>query len=247
MVSSAESQSRGKGAWMKLLLIEDETRTASHLRRGLSEHRFVVDISGAGEGLQLARHQTYDLVILGHRAGRPLPADINNPARVLVLCEAGALPDQIRELRLEADQYLSKPFLFSELLARIESILRRVRVYQPEIVSIAGLSVDLLRHKATRNGKRLDLTPREFHLLALLARRPGTVFSRTFIAEQLWGTDFDRDGNLLDARVRRLRCKVDDPFEKRLIHTVRRLGYVLEDRPARETGESLRVSRLAGH
>jgi two-component system copper resistance phosphate regulon response regulator CusR len=139
--------------------------------------------------------------------------------------------DRVKGLELGADDYLVKPFAFAELLARVRSLLRRAPGRQPDTVHVADLELDLVRHKAARAGKRLDLTPKEFALLSLLARRAGEVLSRTLIAEQVWDMNFDSDTNVVDVHVRRLRAKVDDPFERKLIHTVRGVGYVLEDRP----------------
>jgi two-component system copper resistance phosphate regulon response regulator CusR len=133
-------------------------------------------------------------------------------------------------LELGGDDYLVKPFAFSELLARVRSILRRSPGRQPELVQVADLTLDLIRHKAMRAGERLDLAPKEFALLSLLARRTGEVLSRTLIAEQVWDVHFDSDTNVVDVAVRRLRRKADDPFPRKLIHTVRGLGYVLEER-----------------
>jgi two-component system copper resistance phosphate regulon response regulator CusR len=133
-------------------------------------------------------------------------------------------------LNLGADDYLVKPFAFSELLARVRSIIRRGPSRQPENLRIADLEIDLVRHRASRARRRLELTPKEFALLALLARRPGEVLSRTFIAEQVWDVNFDSGTNVVDVHVRRLRSKLDDPFERKLIHTVRGVGYVLDER-----------------
>src|SRR5207244_3603563 len=138
--------------------------------------------------------------------------------------------DRVKGLELGADDYLVKPFAFAELLARVRTLLRRSPVRLPDILRIADVDIDLVRHRASRAGQRLDLTPREFALLALLARRSGEVLTRTLIAEQVWDMNFDSDSNVVDVHVRRLRSKVDDPFEHKLIHTVRGVGYVLEER-----------------
>jgi two-component system copper resistance phosphate regulon response regulator CusR len=134
-------------------------------------------------------------------------------------------------LELGADDYLVKPFAFSELLARIRSILRRGPSRQVETIQVADLEIDLVRHRAARAGKRLNLTPKEFSLLSLLVRRRGEVLSRTLIAEQVWDMNFDSETNVVDVHVRRLRSKVDDPYDMKLVHTIRGVGYVLEDRP----------------
>jgi two-component system copper resistance phosphate regulon response regulator CusR len=136
--------------------------------------------------------------------------------------------DRVQGLELGADDYLVKPFAFSELLARVRSVLRRSPTQQPSILRLADLEIDCLRFKAMRQGKRLDLTPKEFALLSLLARHTGEVLSRTLIAEQVWDMNFTSDTNVVDVAVRRLRRKVDDPFTQKLICTVCGVGYVLE-------------------
>jgi len=152
-------------------------------------------------------------------------------APVIFLTARDAVHDRVKGLDLGADDYLVKPFAFSELLARVRSLLRRGPARQPDTVRVADLELDLVRYRATRAGQRLELTPKEFLLLSLLARRAGEVLSRTLIAETVWDMNFDSDTNVVDVHVRRLRSKVDDPFERKLIQTVRGVGYVLEDRP----------------
>jgi two-component system, OmpR family, copper resistance phosphate regulon response regulator CusR len=221
---------------MRLLIIEDDKKTVSYLRKGLSENGFVVDVGRDGEeGLYLATRLGYDLLILDLllpvRDGWSVLCELRREGRqtpVLLLSALGGVTSRVKGLRLGADDYLVKPFAFSELLARISSILRRGQTQQEETLRISDLELDIPRHKAFRQGKRLDLTPKEFQLLALLARRPGEVFSRTVIAEQVWDMNFDSDTNVVDVHIRRLRSKLDDPFEKKLICTVRGLGYVLE-------------------
>jgi two-component system copper resistance phosphate regulon response regulator CusR len=223
---------------MNLLAIEDEEKTAAYLRKGLSENGFVVDVVSRGdEGLELAQAREFDLIVLDvmlpgldgwtvldrlRHSGSQVP--------VLLLTARDSVQDRVRGLDLGADDYLVKPFAFSELLARIRTILRRGAARQTEIVRLADLAVDLVRHQATRGERRLNLTPKEFALLSLLARRAGEVQSRTLIAEQVWGLTFDSGTNVVDVHVRRLRSKVDDPFPTKFIHTVRGLGYVLEER-----------------
>jgi len=223
---------------MRILIVEDEKKTAAYLKKGLSESGFVVDVVEQGEdGLHLARTGDYDLVILDVMLPKQDGWSVLNEMRrsgkqtpVLFVTARDSIQDRVKGLELGADDYLVKPFAFSELLARVRSILRRGPVRQPEMLRIAGLEIDLLRHRATRDGKRLDLTPKEFALLSLLVRRAGDVLSRTLIAEQVWDMNFDSDTNVVDVSVRRLRSKVDDPFTKKLIHTVRGMGYVLEER-----------------
>ena len=224
---------------MRILVVEDEKKTAAYLRRGLTENGFTVDVAAEGEdGLRQALAGAHDLIILDvmlpgrdgwsvldalRRAGRQTP--------ILYLTARDAVRDRVKGLELGADDYLVKPFAFSELLARVRSILRRGPPRPPETVRVADVELDLLRQRATRAGRRLDLTPKEFGLLSLLARRAGEVLSRALIAEQVWDMSFDSGSNFVDVHVRRLRSKVDDPFERKLIHTVRGVGYVLEERP----------------
>ena len=222
---------------MKILVVEDAKKTAAYLRKGLVEHGFAVDTAEQGEeGLHLARTGEYDLLILDvmlpGRDGWSILAELRRAGKqipVLFLTARDAIQDRVKGLDLGADDYLVKPFAFSELLARVRSILRRGPARQPEQLGIADLELDLLRHKAVRGGTRLDLTPKEFSLLSLLTRRSGEVLSRTLIAEQVWDMNFDSDTNVVDVQMRRLRAKVDDPFKRKLIHTVRGVGYVLEE------------------
>jgi two-component system copper resistance phosphate regulon response regulator CusR len=224
---------------VKVLVVEDEAKAAAYLRRGLTENGFVVDVAARGDdGLHLARTGAYDLVVLDvmlpGRDGWSVLDELRQSGRqtpVLLLTARDAVHDRVKGLELGADDYLVKPYAFSELLARVRSVLRRGPARAPETVRVGDLVLDLLRHKAVRGERRLDLTPKEFALLSLLARRAGEVLSRTLIAEQVWDVNFDGDSNVVDVHVRRLRAKVDDPFERKLIHTVRGVGYVLEERP----------------
>jgi two-component system, OmpR family, copper resistance phosphate regulon response regulator CusR len=241
-VGRAKARSRtvvGEDNRMRILIVEDEPKIAAFLRKGLSENGFVVDLSRQGDdGLHLARTIAYDSVILDvmlpnldgwailttlRQEGKQMP--------VLFLTARDSIHDRVKGLELGADDYLVKPFAFSELLARVRSILRRGPARQSEIIRVADLEVDMVRLRAFRAEQRLDLTPKEFALLSLLARRSGDVLSRTLIAEQVWDMNFDSDTNVVDVHIRHLRSKVDDPFKRKLIHTVRGMGYVLEERP----------------
>ena len=223
---------------MKLLLVEDDRKTGAYIRKGLVESGFAVDVASRGDdGLHLAMTGEYDLIVLDvmlpGRDGWSVVAELRYTGRhtpVLFLTAMDAVTDRVRGLELGADDYLVKPFAFSELLARVRSILRRGVARTTEVLRISDLDVDTVRFTASRAGRRLDLTPKEFSLLALLTRRAGEVLSRTLIAEQVWDINFDSDSNVVDVHIRRLRAKVDVPFRAKLIHTVRGVGYVLENR-----------------
>jgi two-component system copper resistance phosphate regulon response regulator CusR len=223
---------------MRVLIVEDEKKTAAYLHKGLSENGFVVDVTAAGkQALRLVQSHTYDLIILdvmlpgldGWSVLRELRAG-GCQTPTLFLSARDTVEDRVKGLEMGADDYLVKPFAFSELLARARSILRRSPSRQPEIVTVGELEIDLIRHRASRAGQRLDLTPKEFALLSLLTRRSGEVLTRSLIADQVWDMNFDSDTNVVDVHVRRLRSKVDDPFDRKLIHTIRGVGYVLEER-----------------
>ncbi len=221
---------------MRLLIIEDEPKTANYLKKGLTENNFVVDVAPDGaEGIFLATSQSYDLIILDvmlpKQDGWTVVKELRKQGLqtpIIFLSAQDSITYRVKGLELGADDYLVKPFAFSELLARIRTILRRGVINLPDILTIGDLQIDFVRYKATRQGERLDLTAKEFSLLSLFARRKGEVISRTLIAEQIWDMNFDSDTNVVDVAVKRLRSKIDEPFDKKLIQTIRGVGYVLE-------------------
>jgi len=223
---------------MRLLVIEDEIRTASHLQKGLRENGFTVDVAYDGsEGARLATSGVYSLIVLdvmlpGLDGWAILDqlrgAGILTP--VLFLTARDKVEDRVKGLEMGADDYLIKPYAFSELLARVRTILRRGSAAQQEVLRIGDLEIDSRRYKVTRAGRSVYLTRREFILLNCLAQSAGEVVSRTRIVEQVWDINFDTGTNIVEATMRRLRAKVDDPFDKPLIHNVRGVGYVLEAR-----------------
>lgn len=223
---------------MRILIIEDNSKTAEYLSQALKENYFLPDVAPNGqEGLYLVSNTKYDLIILDVM----LPCidgwslikkirEINPDIPVIFLTARDKVDDRVKGIELGADDYLVKPFAFSELLVRIRSLLRRCQPRVSDLIEIADLRIDTNKHKATRNDIQLNLTAREFILLSFLAKKNGEVLSRTYIAEQVWDINFDCDTNAIDVAIKRLRDKVDTNFKKRLIHTVRGAGYVLEDR-----------------
>ncbi|MBK3433141.1 heavy metal response regulator transcription factor [Pseudomonas sp. CCI1.1] len=223
---------------MKILVAEDEPKTGTYLQQGLSEAGFSVDRVTSGiDALQYALSTPYDLLILDvmmpgldgwevlrlvRAAGKDMP--------VLFLTARDRVEDRVKGLELGADDYLVKPFAFSELLARVRSLLRRGNT--PLIAThlhIADLEVDLLKRRAIRGGRRIDLTAKEFALLELLLRRRGEVLPKSLIASQVWDMNFDSDTNVIEVAIRRLRAKIDDDFEPKLIHTARGMGYMIDE------------------
>ena len=221
---------------MRILVIEDEKKAAAFLAKGLREAGFAVDVAHDGEsGLERARANKFDLLIVdimlpqkdGWEVVSELKADgVRTP--ILFLTARDSVRDRVKGLELGADDYLVKPFAFSELLARVRSVLRRAPQRDPQHLRIADLEIDMQRHRATRSGEPLNVTPKEFLLLAYLVRSAGEVVSRAEIAEQVWDIGFKTDTNVVDVVVRRLRSKVDDPFKTKLIQTIRGVGYVLK-------------------
>ncbi|WP_137909972.1 MULTISPECIES: heavy metal response regulator transcription factor IrlR [unclassified Burkholderia] len=220
---------------MRILIVEDEPRTGTYLRKGLTEASYVVDLVEDGvTGLHLASTEAYDLVILdvmlpGHDGWTVMQQLRRSQATpVLFLTARDDIDDRVKGLELGADDYMTKPFDFVELLARIRSILRRRQPHGSAVLRVADLELDLTRRKATRQGTTVSLTAKEFSLLWLLMRREGEILPRATIASQVWDMNFNSDTNVVDAAIRRLRAKVDDAFEPKLIHTIRGMGYVLE-------------------
>ncbi len=222
---------------MKLLVVEDELKTGEYLRQGLSESGFVVDLAHTGlDGHHLALTERYDLIILdvmlpdvnGWRIVQAL-REAKSTTPVLFLTARDSVEDRVKGLELGADDYLIKPFAFSELLARVRTLLRRgtAQVLHDQL-QVADLVLDLPRRQAQRHDVRINLTNKEFTLLELLVRRQGEVLPRSLIASQVWDMNFDSDTNVIDVAIRRLRAKIDDDFEPKLIHTVRGMGYMLD-------------------
>lgn len=222
---------------MKILIVEDELKTGQYLRQGLTEAGFVADLARDGtDGLHLALLGEYDLVVLdvmlpGLDGWQVLQAlrlrGLHMP--VLFLTARDQVEDRVKGLELGADDYLVKPFSFAELLARVRTILRRGRGgSEVTTLQVADLELDLLRRRVSRAGRRIDLTAKEFGLLELLMRRQGEVLPRSMIASQVWDMNFDSDTNVIEVAVRRLRLKIDEAHEIKLIQTVRGMGYVLE-------------------
>lgn len=222
---------------MRILLVEDEPKAGDYLRRGLTESGFVVDWVQTGpDGLHNAQTNNYNLIILDVMLPAMSGWDVLQTLRqshdmpVLFLTARDEIEDRVKGLELGADDYLVKPFAFTELLARVRTLLRRGPTRESEIIEFADVQIDVLKRRVLRADQRVDLTAKEFALLHLLAKRPGEVLSRSLIASQVWDMNFDSDTNVVDVAVRRLRAKLDDPHTQKLIHTVRGMGYVLEVR-----------------
>ena len=228
---------------MRILVIEDQHKLAQYLKRGLTESGYVVDIALDGiDGQHLALEGDYDMIVLdamlpgidGFAVLRALRKRKSTP--VIMLTARDSVADRVRGLEAGADDYLVKPFAFSELIARIHAVARRggSGAVEDAPMSLADLELDPVRRRVQRAGQRLELTAQEFMLLSVLLRNRGVVLSRTELTEQVWDMNFDCDSNVVEVAVRRLRTKLDDPFAEKLLHTVRGMGYVLERRGALE-------------
>jgi len=223
---------------MKLLIVDDELKTTEYLKKGLSEQGCTVDIAHDGlEGRHLALEHDYDVIVLDVMLpaldGFSLLREVRRMRQtpVIMLTARDRVEDRVKGLQDGADDYLVKPFSFLELMARIQALARRGRTQEPLQLRIANLHVDLLARKAWRGGTRIDLTAKEFALLAVLARRQGEILSKTAIAELVWDMNFDSNTNVVEVAIKRLRDKIDAGFEPKLLHTIRGMGYVLEARP----------------
>lgn len=223
---------------MRILIIEDNPTTAAFLYKGLKEHHFMPEIAADGEtGLHLARNQPYDAIILdvmlpkmdGWGVVQEIRA-LNTTIPIIFLTARDAVDDRVKGLALGADDYLIKPFAFSELLARLQAMLRRKSEITPRVLSIADLLIDQDQYRAIRNGRTLHLSAKEFMLLSLFATKIGQVLTRTYIAELVWDIHFDSNTNAIDVAVKRLRDKIDYGHDIKLIHCVRGVGYVMEVR-----------------
>ncbi|MCW8884278.1 MAG: heavy metal response regulator transcription factor [Motiliproteus sp.] len=231
---------------MKLLIVEDEQKTGNYLKQGLQESGFNVDLVRSGTDaihLVLTEVDQYDLVILDvmlpglngwkvlevlRGSGKDMP--------VLFLTACDQVDDRVKGLEIGADDYLVKPFAFSELLARVRTLMRRsCNKSDPTVLIFKDLEMDLLRRRVRRNGHRIELTAKEFSLLELFMRRQGEILPRSLIASQVWDMNFDSDTNVIDVAIKRLRTKVDEPFGSKLIQTYRGMGYTLEDTSSHET------------
>jgi len=222
---------------MRILIVEDEPKTAAYISKGLTEQAFVVDIASNGiEGLHLAISGQYDLILLDVMLpgadGWTVLANLRRERQtpVLFLSARDEVADRVKGLDLGADDYLVKPFAFSELLARIRTLLRRGAAQVAQQARVADLELDRVRRRVSRSGARIDLTAKEYALLDYFVHHAGEVVSRTLIAEHVWDMHFDSDTNVVDVAVRRLRVKLDDPFPTKLIHTIRGVGYVFDPR-----------------
>ena len=221
---------------MRILLVEDDVRVAAFIRRGLKEEEYTVDLASDGDqAIESAASEEYDLIILDVMLPKKNGLDVLRTLRqdglstpVLILTAKDELKDKVEGLNAGADDYLTKPFGFEELLARVRALLRRRGDVVPNILRVADLELDLLKHKARRGGKEIELTSREYALLELLMRTSDHVVTRTMVADKVWEQDFDPLTNVIDVFIARLRRKIDDGAKTKLIHTLRGRGYILQ-------------------
>jgi len=222
---------------MRILLVEDEEKVARFISIGLKAERFAVDTVRDGKmGLQMATLNPYDLLVIDLNlpglSGTELIRRVrkqNADVPIVVLTARDALADKVTNFESGADDYLTKPFAFAELLVRIKALLRRGSVNRASTIQIADLEIDRLAHQVRRNGTAIKLTAKEYALLEYLASHVGRVLSRTMIVEHVWDQSFEGLTNIVDVYVRQLRAKIDEPFDKKLIHTVRSVGYVMNE------------------
>ncbi len=222
---------------MRALIVEDEKKTASFLSQGLTENNIVADIAYDGHtGLSMAEKKVYDIIILDvmlpGRDGWSILENLRAAGKrtpVIFLTARDAIEDRVKGLEIGADDYLVKPFAFSELLARIRAVTRRKLEYRPDEIRLGDLCLNHTSRVITRNGQFINLTPKEFELLSLLVEHKDEVLSRQVIAREVWDIDFDTGTNVVDVAIRRLRAKIDDPFSSKIIHTLRGVGYVAKN------------------
>jgi heavy metal response regulator len=222
---------------MRILVVEDEKKVARFIQQGLEEERYTVDTAFDGEqGLQMAQSQSYDLIIMDIMLPRKNGIEVTRELRtgegntpILMLTAKSAIEDKVVGLDSGADDYLTKPFAFAELLARVRSLMRRGSMEKSTILSVADLELDTITHKARRGNRTIELTAKEYALLEFLLRNRDRVLSRTIISEHIWDYNFDTGTNLIDVYVNHLRSKIDSGFDRKLIHTVRGVGYVLKE------------------
>jgi len=225
---------------MRILLVEDDAKIASFIIKGLKAAGYAVDHAPDGEeGLNLALNEPYDTAIIDIMLPKRNGLSIINEIRqkkvhvpVIILSAKGSVDDRVKGLQTGGDDYLTKPFAFSELLARVQALIRRASgASEPTTLSTSQLSMNLLTREVVRNDKQIELQPMEFSLLEYLMRNIGRVVSKTMIMEHVWDYNFDPQTNVVEARICRLRDKIDRDFDKKLIHTIRGVGYVLKDAP----------------
>lgn len=222
---------------MRILLVEDEKKVADIIERGLKAERFAVDICHDGRsGWEMGDAYNYDLIILDlmlpGMSGTEILEKIrrkNSQVPILILTARDSMDEKVKNFEMGADDYLTKPFAFAELLVRVKALLRRGPVNRSSVLRVADLEIDRLAQVVKRGGRKIDLTAKEYGLLEYLATHPGRVFSRTMIIEHVWDQSFQGLTNIVDVYVRHLREKVDDPFPTKLLRTVRGVGYSLSD------------------